>query len=164
MLIGQSKEMWQCKWPNLVANFGTYTSGAIWWPHLELIQVAKCVTNANGAIWRSILQLMQVAKIGTHGNCITYLEPMLVAPPVSQILNLNKWNHIQLAKFGTNASGILFSGEITQDKESGYWVFNLNFLWDWICILFSCRDISIFRLYTLGPLCLWQCFSYGGFP
>ena len=37
-------------WRHLVAKFGTYTSGAIWWPHLELIQVAKCVTNANGAI------------------------------------------------------------------------------------------------------------------
>ena len=34
-----------------------------------------------------------------------------------------------LAKFGTNASGILFS---------------------W-------RDTSSYRLYTLGPLCLWQC-------
>ena len=35
-----------------------------------------------------------------------------------------------MAKFGTNASGILFS---------------------W-------RDNSSYRLYTLGPLCLWQCF------
>ena len=32
-----------------------------------------------------------------------------MASPGGQILNLYKWNHIQLAKFGTNASGILFS-------------------------------------------------------
>ena len=53
-----------------------------------------------------------VSKIRTNANCIAYwsnLEPMLVAPPVGQILNSYKWNHIQLAKFGTNASGILFS-------------------------------------------------------
>ena len=37
-----------------------------------------------------------------------------------------------MAKFGTNASGILFS---------------------W-------RDNSSFRCYTLGPLCLWQCLLY----
>ena len=30
-----------------------------------------------------------------------------------------------------------------------------------ICFLFSCRDISTFRLYTLGPLCLWQCLQIG---
>ena len=27
-----------------------------------------------------------------------------------------------------------------------------------ICIRFSCRDNSSFRLNSLGPLCLWQCF------
>ena len=37
-----------------------------------------------------------------------------------------------MAKFGTNASGILFS---------------------W-------RDNSSYRLYILGPLCLWQCFTF----
>ena len=26
-----------------------------------------------------------------------------------------------------------------------------------ICIRFSCRDNSSFRLNSLGPLCLWQC-------
>ena len=29
-----------------------------------------------------------------------------------------------------------------------------------ICIRFSCRDNSSFRLNTLGPLCFWQCFVY----
>ena len=43
-----------------------------------------------------------------------------MASPGGQILNYYKWNHIQLVKFGTNASGILFllAGEITQVKES----------------------------------------------
>ena len=30
----------QCKWRHLVAKFGTNASGAIWWPNLELMQVA----------------------------------------------------------------------------------------------------------------------------
>ena len=75
-----------------------------------------------------------MAKIGTNANCITgwpNLEPILVPTPGGQILNYCKWNHIQLPKFGTNVSSILFS---------------------W-------RDNSSYRLYTLGPLCLWQCFS-----
>ena len=29
----------KCKWCHLVAKFGTYASGAIWWPNLELMQV-----------------------------------------------------------------------------------------------------------------------------
>ena len=28
-----------------------------------------------------------------------------------------------------------------------------------ICIRFSCRDNSSFRLNSPGPLCLWQCFK-----
>ena len=47
MIIGQSKAMWQCKWPNLVANFRTNASGATWWPNLELMQVAP----SGGQIW-----------------------------------------------------------------------------------------------------------------
>ena len=30
----------QCKWCHLVAKFETNASGAIWWPNLELMQVA----------------------------------------------------------------------------------------------------------------------------
>ena len=30
----------QCKWRHLVAKFGTNASGAIWWPNLQLMQVA----------------------------------------------------------------------------------------------------------------------------
>ena len=62
-----------------------------------------------------------MAKIGTNENCITCwpnLEPMLMAPPVGQILDWYKWSHIQLAKFGTNASGILFS----LSNECNLWV------------------------------------------
>ena len=80
-----------------------------------------------------------VAKIGTNSYCITCwpnLEPILVASPGSQILNLYKWNHIQLAKFGTKASGILFSWR----DNSSYRLYS--------------------RVYTLGPLCLWQCLGY----
>ena len=29
-----------CKWRHLLAKFATYGSGAIWWPNLQLMQVA----------------------------------------------------------------------------------------------------------------------------
>ena len=35
------------KWCHLMAKFGTNASGAIWWPNLELIQVAL----SGGQIW-----------------------------------------------------------------------------------------------------------------
>ena len=34
----------------------------------------------------------------------------------------------------------------------------LSFQLNWICNQLSCRLNSSFRLNTLGPLCLWQCF------
>ena len=37
MPIGQSKAMWQCKWRNLVANFGTNARDITWWPNFEPI-------------------------------------------------------------------------------------------------------------------------------
>ena len=61
-----------------------------------------------------------MVKFGTNSVDITWWSNF----------ELIRVNHIQLAKFGTKESGILFS---------------------W-------RDNSSYRLYTLGPLCLWQCF------
>ena len=62
------------------------------------------------------------------------LEPMLIALHVGQIWNQFWWHHL-VVQFWTNASGILFS---------------------W-------RDNSSYRLYTLGPLCLCQCLKGGLF-
>ena len=59
------------------------------------------------------------------------------APSCVQICNLCKWCHL-VVKFATNASGAI-------------WLTNAS------GILFSWRDNSSFRCYTLGPLCLWQC-------
>ena len=70
-----------------------------------------------------------MTQIETNDNCITCWPNL---EPIGQILNLYKWNHIQLAKFGTNAMAFHFN---------------------------SWRDNSSYRLYTLGPLCLWQCFK-----
>ena len=69
---------------------------------------------------------------------------MQVAPSGGQICNKCKWCHL-VAKFGTNASCALWwpnlelmqvepplAGEITQVLDA---------------------------IYTLGPLCLWQCFA-----
>merc|ERR1711978_142065 len=83
-----------CKWRHLVEEFTTNASGAIWWPNLQLMQVApsggqicnlckwrhlvaefttnasgailvaKFATYASGAIWWPYLQLMQVAPSG----------------------------------------------------------------------------------------------------
>ena len=38
----------------------------------------------------------------------------------------------------------------------------LSFQLNWICNQLSCRLNSSFRLNTLGPLCLWQCFVLSG--
>ena len=44
-------------------------------------------------------------------------------------------------------------------RELSLWL-ELSFQLNWICIQFSCRLNSSFRLNTLGPLCLWQCFFF----
>ena len=42
----KAKAMWQCKWHNLVANFGTNASDVIWWPNFEPSGVL-----AGGQMW-----------------------------------------------------------------------------------------------------------------
>ena len=121
MPIGQSKAKWQCKLPNLVANFANNANGTTchlmtkfltnpscvtWWPTLQLIQVTKFATNASGVIWWSNLQLMQVVPSG------------------GQICYKCKWRHV-VAKFspshGVNfwvrcASGNVFWKHALQGK------------------------------------------------
>ena len=41
MSIWQSKAMWQCKWLNLVDNFGAHASGATYRPKFKPMQVAQ---------------------------------------------------------------------------------------------------------------------------
>ena len=45
--------------------------------------------------------------------------------------------------------------------DPGYWVYNMNHFSGWyeLEILLAQRDYSSYGLNTLGPLCLWQCFS-----
>ena len=93
----------------------------------------------NQCKWRHL-----VAKIGTNASSATWwpkLEPMLIASHVGQIWNQFWWHHL-VVKFWTNTSGT------TQLAKFGISASG---------ILFSWRDNSRFRLYTLGPLCLWQC-------
>ena len=52
-----------------------------------------------------------------------------------------------LAKFGTNSGGITWWSK-----------FELIQVLKWIQIQYSWKDNSSYKLYTLGPLCLWQCF------
>ena len=84
------------------------------------------------------LELMQVAPSGGQickwCHLVAIWWPNLFQKQISPHGGQN-WNqcclHYMLAKFLTNASGILFC-----------WRYN-----------------SSFRCYTLGPLCLWQCFG-----
>ena len=72
-------QLW--KWSHLVVKFETNASDALWWPNLQLVQVApssgqicnsckwrhlvaKFATNASGAIWWPKLKPMQVAPSG----------------------------------------------------------------------------------------------------
>ena len=46
----------QFKWRHLVAKFGTNASGTIWWPNLQLMQVARpsgdnFATNSSDSTW-----------------------------------------------------------------------------------------------------------------
>ena len=54
-----------------------------------------------------------------------------------------------LAKFATNSGGITWWSN-----------FELIQVLKWIQIQYSWKDNSSYKLYTLGPLCLWQCFLY----
>ena len=63
---------------------------------------------------------------------------MQTVPSGGQIRNLCKWCHL-VAKIRSN--------EV------------LNFSLYWICMLCSWRDNSSYKLNSLGPLCLWQCFE-----
>ena len=61
-----------------------------------------------------------------------------------------------LAKFGTNSGGITWwsNFELIQVEPHTF-----GQIWtNTSGILFSWRDNSSYRLYTLGLLCLWQCF------
>ena len=45
--------------------------------------------------------------------------------------------------------------------DPGYWVYNLNHISDLNQFenILAEKDHSSYRLNTLGPLCLWQCFK-----
>ena len=62
---------------------------------------------------------------------------------------------MQVPKFATNASGTIW-WTILQLCELRHLV--VKFVTNASGILFSWRDNSSFRVNTLGPLCLWQCF------
>ena len=82
--------------------------------------MAKFVTNARGTIWWPKLEPKQIAlQFWTNTIGVTWWSNF----------ELIQVENIQLARFGTNASDILFN---------------------W-------RDNSNYRVNTLGPLCLWQC-------
>ena len=67
MPIWQSKAMWQCKWLNLVDNFGTHASGATWWPNFKLMQVVPSDEPiVNWCKWRPL-----VAKFVTEASIPT---------------------------------------------------------------------------------------------
>ena len=67
---GNPRHCVQCKWRDLVTNFVTNASFAIWWPNLELKQghhlLAKFVTDTIFSVWLPNLELMQVAPPGSQ--------------------------------------------------------------------------------------------------
>ena len=73
----------------------------------------------------------------------TTLQPMLGTLHVGQIWNQFWWHHL-VVKFWTNTSGTTYNWPNLEPKK----------------VAFSWRDNSSYRLYTLGPLCFWQCLSY----
>ena len=56
--------MWQWKWCNLVANFGTNANDYTWWPIFEPMQVVPFTTDARGTTRSPNLQSVEVAPSG----------------------------------------------------------------------------------------------------
>ena len=94
--------------------------------------VAKSVTNAGGATWWCKKQ--------------QYIQATQVAPQGGQIYNQCTWCHL-MAKIGTNTSYIW-----NQCKTCT--------LWSHLQIDFCQKNDLSYRVNTLGPLCLWQCFIW----
>ena len=67
-VIRGNNAKWQCKWCNLVANFGTNTSSAIWWPNLHPMQEGpsggQSYNHVSSAISGPNLQTMHIAPYG----------------------------------------------------------------------------------------------------
>ena len=87
------------------------------------------------------------------------MELIQVTPPGGQNLNYCKWKFKKkeveqksLTKYWKNIA--------RGTTDPGYWVQNLNKLFHlkYFQIDFSQQNDSSYKLNTLGPLCLWQCF------
>ena len=83
---------------------------------------------------------------------------MQVMPSGGQIWNLCNWRHLvvkfginmQVAKLATNASGAIWWTNLQPIQEVSLKSISNYSSWD---------IYSSYGLNTLGPLCLWQCFS-----
>ena len=75
--------------------------------------VAKFTTNASGAIWWPNLQLMQVAPSGGRGSSYLSTRPTIVLSPVFTPKYINL-----LVKFATNAGGAMLLPNLVQVTES----------------------------------------------
>ena len=64
MALSGGQVFYYCKWRHLVAKFGTYASGTIWWSNLEPIQVAP----SGGQIWNLYKWHHLVVKFGTNAS------------------------------------------------------------------------------------------------
>ena len=113
-------------------------SDATWWPKLKLMQVAT-LGGQTCTIARSA-----ICTIARSAIWWPKLELIQGTPPGGQNWNKCKWK-LNIAR-GTT--------------DPGYWVHNLNKLFQLklFQINFSQKHDSSYRLNTLGPLCLWQCF------
>ena len=95
MPIGHSKTKWQCKWHNLVANFGTNASDVTWWPNFEpnLQPIRKCIFK-----WNTNLILKHCQRhAGTKGiESLTWISfrtefAFFLDEEISQVLDSVPW-------------------------------------------------------------------------
>ena len=104
--------------------------------------------NASGATWWPKLTLMQVEKSlrkKVETSFKIKVEKKL-EKKIRKKAGKKTWKQVKNIARGTT--------------DPGYWVRNLNDLSQpkWFQIDFSQKHDSSYRLNTLGPLCLWQCF------
>ena len=146
MPIGQSKAMWQCEWHNLTVNFGTkqWKGRQVTQPCGQFLEPMQ-VTLSDGQILSQVA-FQLVVKFGTNASGATWwsnLEIVQVAQHLGYILNQCKQRHL-VARLVTNVSGanwwLSLESHLVAPLHGKSW-----------------KDNSSYKLYTLGPLCLWQC-------
>ena len=162
MPIGHSKAMWQCKWRHLMTKFGT---------NLEQIRMHVFKRNTN-LISRNIANLKLRNVRASHSRFSSQTEQTLSTvssfwflPGEAGRVHAHPWLQVQVHDHYHLPKWPLLSPGWDSERgglcaHKGGHVPNLlqpRHHGSGRQLHKPLQDNSSYRLYTLGPLCLWQC-------